>query len=80
MAGLILEPLASAYGVLTEEEMEAGAVVVDIGGGTTDIALFHDGILRYTAKTSISPLLYLRAAVAATLVVPISMATNNLKS
>lgn len=49
MAGLILEPLASAYGVLTEEEMEAGAVVVDIGGGTTDIALFHDGVLRYTA-------------------------------
>lgn len=49
MAGLIHEPLASAYGVLSDEEMEAGAVVVDIGGGTTDIALFYDGILRYTA-------------------------------
>lgn len=49
LAGYVLEPLASAYGVLTEEEMEVGTVVVDIGGGTTDIALFYGGVLRYTA-------------------------------
>ncbi|MEY4853299.1 MAG: cell division protein FtsA, partial [Bacteroidota bacterium] len=40
---LILEPLASSDAVLTEEEKEAGVVLVDIGGGTTDIAIFHDG-------------------------------------
>jgi cell division protein FtsA len=46
---LILEPLASSDAVLTEEEKEAGVVLVDIGGGTTDIAIFHDGIIRHTA-------------------------------
>jgi cell division protein FtsA len=47
--GLILEPLASAESVLNEEEKEAGVVLVDIGGGTTDIAIFQDGIIRHTA-------------------------------
>ena len=46
---LILEPLASAASVLSEEEMEAGVALVDIGGGTTDIAVFQDGIIRHTA-------------------------------
>jgi cell division protein FtsA len=46
---LILEPLASSEAVLTEEEKEAGIVLVDIGGGTTDIAIFQDGIIRHTA-------------------------------
>jgi cell division protein FtsA len=46
---LHLEPLASAEAVLSEEEKEAGVVLVDIGGGTTDVALFHDGIIRHTA-------------------------------
>jgi len=46
---LILEPLASGLSVLTEEEREAGVVLVDIGGGTTDLAIFHDGIIRHTA-------------------------------
>ncbi|MDD3877404.1 MAG: cell division protein FtsA [Bacteroidales bacterium] len=46
---LILEPLASAEAVLSEEEKEAGVALVDIGGGTTDIAIFHDQILRHTA-------------------------------
>ncbi|MCD4698665.1 MAG: cell division protein FtsA [Bacteroidales bacterium] len=46
---LILEPIASAEAVLSEEEKEAGVVLVDIGGGTTDIAIFQDGIIRHTA-------------------------------
>lgn len=49
VAELILEPLASSSAVLSEEEKEAGVVLVDIGGGTTDIAIFHDGIIRHTA-------------------------------
>ena len=46
---LILEPLASSSAVISEEEKEAGVALVDIGGGTTDIAIFHDGIIRHTA-------------------------------
>jgi cell division protein FtsA len=46
---LVLEPLASAEAVLTDEEKEAGVVLVDIGGGTTDVAIFQDGIIRHTA-------------------------------
>ena len=44
-----LEPLASADAVLSDEEKEAGVVLVDIGGGTTDVAIFYDGIIRHTA-------------------------------
>jgi len=46
---LILEPIASAEATLSEEEKEAGVVLVDIGGGTTDLAIFQDGIIRHTA-------------------------------
>lgn len=46
---LILEPIASAEAVLSDEEKEAGVVLVDIGGGTTDIAIFQDHIIRHTA-------------------------------
>ncbi len=46
---LILEPIASAEAVLSEEEKEAGVVLIDIGGGTTDLAIFQDGIIRHTA-------------------------------
>lgn len=46
---LLLEPIASAEAVLSEEEKEAGVVLVDIGGGTSDIAIFHAGIIRHTA-------------------------------
>jgi cell division protein FtsA len=46
---MILEPLASAAAVLSEEEKEAGVVLVDIGGGTTDVAIFQEGIIRHTA-------------------------------
>ncbi len=48
-AQLILEPIASAESVLSDEEKEAGVVLVDIGGGTTDIAIFQDNIIRHTA-------------------------------
>lgn len=47
--GIILEPLASSEAVLTDEEKEAGVVLVDIGGGTSDVAIFQDGIIRHTA-------------------------------
>ncbi|MBN1198656.1 MAG: cell division protein FtsA [Bacteroidales bacterium] len=46
---LILEPIASTEAVLSEEEKEAGVVLVDIGGGTSDIAIFHEGIIRHTS-------------------------------
>ena len=46
---LILEPIASAESVLSEEEKEAGVALVDIGGGTSDIAIFHENIIRHTA-------------------------------
>ncbi|MCX6267826.1 MAG: cell division protein FtsA [Bacteroidetes bacterium] len=46
---LIIEPMASAEAVLSEEEKEAGVVLVDIGGGTSDIAIFHGNIIRHTA-------------------------------
>jgi len=46
---LILEPLASSEAILTDDEKEAGVAMVDIGGGTTDLAVFHDGILRHTS-------------------------------
>jgi cell division protein FtsA len=49
VSDLVLEPLASAEAVLNHEEKEAGVVLVDIGGGTTDIAIFQDGIIRHTA-------------------------------
>jgi cell division protein FtsA len=46
---MILEPICSASAVLSEEEKEAGVALVDIGGGTTDIAIFHDNIIRHTS-------------------------------
>ena len=49
LQGMILEPLASSHSVLTDDEKEAGVVLVDIGGGTTDVAVFYDGIIRHTA-------------------------------
>lgn len=49
MSELTLEALASSDAVLTPEEREAGVVLIDIGGGTTDIAIFQDDIIRHTA-------------------------------
>ena len=48
LEALTLEPLASAEAVLTQEEKEAGVAIVDIGGGTTDVAVFKDNIIRHT--------------------------------
>ncbi|MDI9358184.1 MAG: cell division protein FtsA [Phycisphaerales bacterium] len=45
----VLEPIASAHAVLTPVDIDAGVVVLDIGGGTTDLAIFSEGVLRYTA-------------------------------
>ena len=49
LSNITLEPLASADAVLSDEEKEAGVALVDIGGGTTDLAIFKDGIIRHTA-------------------------------
>lgn len=49
VADVTLEPIASSSAVLTVEEKDAGVVLVDIGGGTTDITIFKDGIIRHTA-------------------------------
>jgi len=46
---LVLQPLASAAAVMSSEDLEAGVAIVDIGGGTTDMAVFYDGILQHTA-------------------------------
>ena len=48
VADMTLEPIASASAVLSDEEKEAGIVLVDIGGGTTDVTVFKDGIIRHT--------------------------------
>ncbi len=49
LSGITLEPLASALAVLSQEEKEAGVALIDIGGGTSDLAIFKDGIIRHTA-------------------------------
>lgn len=49
LMGLVLESIASSCAVLTVDEKEAGVALVDIGGGTTDISIFKDGIIRHTA-------------------------------
>ena len=47
--GVVLEPIASAEAVLDQRDKDAGVALIDIGGGTTDVAIFHDGIIRHTA-------------------------------
>ena len=49
VAEIVLAPLAAAEAVLGEEERELGVVLVDMGGGTTDIAIYHDGTVKHTA-------------------------------
>ena len=50
---LVLEPLASARAVLTPDEMELGVALVDMGGGTTDVAVFHEGSVRHTSVLAV---------------------------
>lgn len=52
--GVVLQPLASAYAVLDEAEKEVGVALIDIGGGTTDIAVFRDNVLRFTSIIGIA--------------------------
>ena len=47
--GVVLEPVASSLAVLDDTDMSSGVALVDIGGGTTDIAIFHDGLIRHTS-------------------------------
>jgi cell division protein FtsA len=54
VSDIILEQLASSYAVLSEDEKELGVCLVDIGGGTTDIAIFADGAIRYTSVIPIA--------------------------
>ena len=49
VAGLVLEPLASSYAVLDHSEKDLGVALIDLGGGTTDLALFYEGAIRHTA-------------------------------
>jgi len=51
---IVLEQLASSHSVLTEDEKELGSCLVDIGGGTTDIAVFHDGAIKHTGVIPIA--------------------------
>ena len=53
VAEIVLAPLAAAEAVLSEEEKDLGVVLVDMGGGTTDIAIYHDGTVKHTAVISI---------------------------
>lgn len=53
VADIVLEPLASARAVLTEEEREIGVALVDIGGGTTDVAVFSNDSIKYTGVVAL---------------------------
>src|SRR5947199_3574133 len=53
VADIVLEPLASAEAVLSDQERELGVALVDMGGGTTDIAVFHDGSVKHTSVLAI---------------------------
>jgi cell division protein FtsA len=53
VADIVLEPLASAHAVLDEDEKELGVALIDIGGGTTDLAVFHDGSIVHTSVLAV---------------------------
>ena len=54
VADIVLEPLASSFAVLHEDEKEVGVALIDIGGGTTDIAVFEDNTIRHTAVIAVA--------------------------
>src|SRR5690625_7448189 len=54
VSDIVLEPLASSFSVLHPDEKEVGVALIDIGGGTTDIAVFEDNTIRHTAVISVS--------------------------
>jgi cell division protein FtsA len=54
VADIVLEPLASSYAVLHQDEREVGVALIDIGGGTTDIAVFEDNTIRHTAVIAVA--------------------------
>ena len=54
VSDLVLEPLASSFSVLHEDEKEVGVALIDIGGGTTDIAVFEDHTIRHTAVIAVA--------------------------
>jgi cell division protein FtsA len=49
VSGFVLEPLAASYATITEDERELGVALVELGGGSTDLAIFHDGKFRHVA-------------------------------
>jgi cell division protein FtsA len=53
VADLVLEPLSSSFSVLTEDEKELGVIIIDIGGGTSDIAMFYEGCIRHTSVVAL---------------------------
>ncbi len=53
VAEIVLAPLAAAEAVLTDEERELGVTLIDIGGGTTDVAIYHDGTVKHTGVIGI---------------------------
>jgi cell division protein FtsA len=53
VADLVLEPLASSFAVLTDDEKELGVILIDIGGGTSDIAMFYEGCIRHTSVVAL---------------------------
>ncbi len=53
VADIVLEPLASSFSVLNEDQKELGCILIDIGGGTSDIALFYEGCIRHTSVVAL---------------------------
>ena len=53
VADIVLEPLASSYSVLNEDQKELGCIIIDIGGGTSDIAMFYEGCIRHTSVVAL---------------------------
>lgn len=53
VADLVLEPLSSSFSVLTDDEKEMGVILIDIGGGTSDIAMFYEGCIRHTSVVAL---------------------------